>query len=251
MEGKQILQETMTVKSSETDFQKRLKLSNFFLWMQDVASEHARQLGFGYADLLQQQQAWILSRVKVRFFAFPEMDQVVQVQTWPKGVQQKLFFMRDYRMSSPEGKIYALATSAYVVVDLRKRRVMLPQSLDVPVPDNGGLYALDELLEKIPPLEDLEECYSLTAGYSAVDIMEHVNNARYVDWITDCFPIETYQDQQPDWLQINYLNEVKPGETVRLLRGQRPEDPAAWYLAAKNQSSGARAFEAELHWKSC
>ncbi|RPJ43193.1 MAG: acyl-ACP thioesterase, partial [Chloroflexi bacterium] len=100
-----------------------------------------------------------------------------------------------------------------------------------------------------PPAEDLSECFSLRAGYSTVDIMGHVNNARYVEWISDCFSIDEYQARRPAWLQINYLNEVKPGETVTLLRGERGEQPGCWYITGMNQVSGAKAFEAEFLWQ--
>lgn len=248
MQTKTIWREDRPVKSSETDFQKRLKLSSYFLWMQDVAAEHAASLGFGYHDILQQELAWVLSRIKVRFYDFPPMGEQVSIQTWPKGIQQKLFFMRDYQLTGADGRQVALATSAYVLINTRIRRMVLPDALTFPVPDNDGRYALDESLNKIAAVEALSPCYTLQAGYSAVDIMEHVNNARYIDWITDCFSIEEHQSHRPGWLQINYLNEVKAGETVSLMRGQRPTDPKAWYITAVNQSSGAKAFEAELRW---
>src|SRR5512144_2619101 len=83
MAGKTIWQEEFIVKSTETDFQTRLKISSFFTWMQDTASSHATQLGFGYHDLLKREFAWILSRKKVRFLDFPQMGEKVVVQTWP------------------------------------------------------------------------------------------------------------------------------------------------------------------------
>ena len=54
----------------------------------------------------------------------------------------------------------------------------------------------------------------VTPGYSEVDLVGHVNNARYVEWIANCFPLEQFQDQRIAWLQVNYLAEVKAGERV-------------------------------------
>ncbi len=244
-----IWQEEATVTSSDTDFQRRLKLSSFFVLMQDAASNHAGHLGFGYYDMIQREIAWILARKKVRFYDFPQMDEKVSVETWPKGVQQKLFFMRDHRMTGADGRLLALSTSAYVVVSTRTRRILMPNVLDVTVPDNDGRFALDEALDKIPVVEALSECFTVRAGYSMVDLMGHVNNARYIDWISDCFPLADYQARQVDWLQINYLNEVRPGESVTLLRGQRPDDAQRWYITGMNQNSGAKAFEAEIQWR--
>lgn len=244
-----IRQVKMTVKSSETDFQQQLKLSNLFLWLQDAASDHAASLGFGYDDLMQQELAWVLSRIKARFFDFPRMGESVTLETWPKGIQQKVFFMRDYRLTGEDGRLLTAATSAYLVINTLNRRMALPNALDVQVPDNGGMSAIDEPLERIMPVEKLRECNTVHTGYSMVDIMGHVNNARYIDWVSDCFSIEEYQSRHCGWLQINFLNEVKPGETVRLLRGEHLDKQNVVYIAGANQTTGARAFEAEMGWE--
>jgi medium-chain acyl-[acyl-carrier-protein] hydrolase len=249
LERNTIRQELTTVQSSETDFQQRLKLSNLFLWLQDAAANHAASLGFGYDDLLKQDLAWVLSRIRVQFFDFPKMGEPVTVKTWPKGVQQKLFFMRDYQLSGADGQPFVSATSAYVLINTRTRRIAMPGVLDVPVPDNGGLSAIDEPLDKIALVENLSDCYTLTVGYSMVDIMGHVNNARYIDWISDCFSIAEHQAHCPAWLQINFLNEVKPGEAVRLLRGERPDQTNVYYITGMNQATRAKAFEAEMGWR--
>jgi acyl-ACP thioesterase len=249
MELRTIWREEMLVKTSDTDFQKKLKLSNFFVWMQDVASTHAEHLGFGYDDLLELELAWVLSRKKVYFFDFPAMGEKVFVETWPKGIQQKLFFMREHRMTGSDGRVIALSTSAYILVSSKARRMLPPSALPKQIYDNDGLNAVDELLLKIPPVEELSECFNLTPGYSAVDIMQHVNNARYIEWISDCFSMDEHQTRRPKSLQINFLNEIKPGETVTLLRGSRPETPNNWYVTGVNQTNRSKAFEAEISWE--
>lgn len=250
MQVNTIWTEQTHIKSSETDFQKLLKLSAFFQLMQDIASNHADHLGVGFEDLSKHELAWVLSRKKVRFYDFPLMGETITVRTWPKGLQQKIFFMRDYDLTGADGRLLAVSSSAYVLVSTRARRIMLPNALDRPVPDNNGLSALDEILEKLPaPDEELQSCCTLPVGYSSVDVMGHVNNARYIEWIGDCFSLDEHRANRPHWLQINYLNEVLPGEQVTLQRGLRSGSPRVWYIAGMNTSTGTRAFEAEMGWE--
>jgi len=42
------------------------------------------------------------------------------------------------------------------------------------------------------------------AGYSSLDLINQVNNSRYVEWICDAIPLETFSQKKLDWLQINY-----------------------------------------------
>ncbi|NLG98592.1 MAG: hypothetical protein GX491_14650 [Chloroflexi bacterium] len=246
---KTIWYEDTCVRSSETDFLKRWKVSSFFKAMQDAAANHASHLGLDYRKMIAQEMVFILSRVKIRFFEFPRLGESVTIQTWPKGIHQKIFFMRDFHLTGPNGRKLASATTAWLLVNPQARRIMLPQSLPVKVPDNGGLSAIDQPLEKLAPLDALEACHSVRADYSSVDLMEHVNNARYVDWACDCFSFDEHRSRRLAWMQINYVNEVKPGESVALARGQRKESPGTWYVTGTNENSGAKAFEAELRWE--
>ena len=49
-------------------------------------------------------------------------------------------------------------------------------------------------------------------GISAVDPVGHANSARYVEWLLDCFPFESYTARSLNHLQLNFSTEVRPGE---------------------------------------
>ena len=188
--------EEFIVRSHETDFQEHWKPSSFFQAMQEATVNHANHLGFGIHDMLKRDLVWIMTRVKVYFFDFPGRGEHVLVNTWPKGIHQKLFFMRDYRIERPDGGVLALATSAWVVVNPKVRRILSPEVLTDPFPDNDGKFVLDETLEKIPPSFQMDEKFRTLAAYSALDIVGHVNNIRYIDWACDCFPLEYYKNKK-------------------------------------------------------
>jgi medium-chain acyl-[acyl-carrier-protein] hydrolase len=250
MERQKIWLEHTYVRSAETDFLSRWKISSFFAAMVEAAAHHADHLGYGFQSMLERDMIWILSRLKIRFYDFPRIEEKVIIQTWPKTIQQKIFFMRDYQITDGNGRRFASATSAYVLVNPRIRRMVPPQSFSGALPDNQGLNALDEALDKISPVELLEEKFVTTAGYSTVDLMGHVNNTRYIDWVSDCFSFEEHRASRPAWLQINYINEVKPGETVAVQRGTYPEQQLTWFINGKNLATGAKAFEAQMGWES-
>ncbi|HEY3345803.1 MAG TPA: acyl-ACP thioesterase domain-containing protein [Anaerolineaceae bacterium] len=249
MQIKTIWTEQVTVKSYETDFQERWRPACVFQVMQEAAAHHAAHLGFDYAGMLAAGRVWILSRVKVRFFALPRLQEKVAIRTWPKGIQQKVFFMRDFELTTADGKPVAAATSAWILINPTARRMLLPSALPVPVPDNEGLSALDDVLERIHLPAGLAECFQTRASYSSIDQMGHVNNARYIEWITDCFPFVQYSQGGLDWLQINFVNEVKPGEEVAVAAEPCDGLPGQWAVQGTNQANGLLAFEASLGWK--
>ena len=134
------------------------------------------------------------------------------MRTWPRGFQQKIFFIRDFYILDQSGRKVAAASSAWLLIDVQKRRMLVPEKLDGRLPLNDGLRALDEDLERLVMPKDLAEKRTVQADYSMVDIMGHVNNTRYVDWVMDCFPFEHHRSHRLAWLQVNYNSEVLPGE---------------------------------------
>ena len=248
MTQKTIWTETFEVKTSETDFQRQWKPSGFFRTMQEIATHHSIHLGYDYHQMNAQNMAFLLSRLKIRFNRFPGPGEEIILETWPKGMQQKIFFMRDFLFRDLKGEPVASATSAWLLVDLNARRFLLPNVLKEKLPDNNGRFALDETLEKIGIPDPMEERLVTKAVYSTVDMMGHVNNAQYVDWVTDSFSFETFQEKKLSWMQINYLQEVRPYEHVSVATAPCPEDDTTWVVQGSNLDTSAKAFEAQLGW---
>jgi len=244
-----IWHDEIRVHPYEVDIHNRWKPTAIFQAFQDAANAHAASLGFDYDTMLANNHLWVLSRLKVYFYRFPTMGDALSIRTWPRGIRQKIFFTREFQIAALDGSLCLAATSTWLMIDPATHRLQLPNSLNGQLPDNNGLSALDEDLLKLAPDNGLVEKFTGKAGYSMVDLLGHVNNARYIDWVMDCFDFEHYAQNQLTWLQINYNNEVRGGESVRLLAGLRQADPTSWLIVGEKPVTGERAFEAELGWK--
>ncbi len=237
----EIWTETTTVHTYETDLNGRWKAGCFFQAMQDAATHHAASWGYDFHSLLAAGQVWILSRAKIRFDDLPVEGEAVTIRTWPRGTSRRVFFLRDFELFRPGGRSLAAATSAWVLIDPVSRRLLSPQALARAVPTDDASSALDEPLDKLRVPAELPERHTVLAGYSAVDTLGHVNNARYVEWACDSIPFDLYRRQRLQWLQINYLSEVRPGERVSVRAG---ELDGAWHIYGHNLDREQRAFEA-------
>ncbi len=205
--------EEVRINHVEGDYYGKWKLSSLFVALQEAAARHAIHLGAGYDELQAQHLAWMLARFKIRFAAFPVAGERVTIQTWPKGLQQKVFFLRDFLLLAEDGdSVYAHASSAWLLTDTRTRRMQRPSALHLDIPKNDGRSALDDPLERINVDGDLQEQFCLAARASMLDLMGHVTSARYLEWVADCFPVAAYKDDALAWLQINFNQEVRPGE---------------------------------------
>ena len=241
--------EELPIRYADGDYYRRWKLGGLFQTLQECATRHALNLGRGYDQLIKNDLAWVLSRFLLRIESLPLAGEQVKIETWPKGLQQKLFFMRDFLITSPAGdKVYARASSAWLLIDTHTRRMQMPGVLGNSLPDNGGRFALDETLDRIPVNGiDLREQFAVQARPSMLDLMGHVTSARYIEWVMDCFPMEAYQPGVA-WLQLNVNHEIKPGEHVSVASGQSGDN--TWIIAGTNQDTSAEAFTAAMGFNS-
>ncbi len=242
--------ETTRARAYECDFRGRWKPSVFLQAMQEAAGSHAAALGVGFEQLLPREMAWVLSRLKIQFLDAPRMGEAVILRTWPRGVQQRLFFTREFDIRAGDGRPLALATTAWVLIQPQQRRILPPAALQMDLPRHDAA-ALDEPLEKIVVPDGLPERGEFGVSYSAVDVMGHANSARYIDWLADCFPFEEYRLRRLDWLQLNFSTEVKPGERLAISAGPAPEEQASglWLAQGKILPGGTRAFDAAFAWR--
>lgn len=249
MTQQSIWQEIIEVRTYESDNRSIWKPAAFFRAMEEATVHHAAQLKTDYFTLQHFDLAWVLARTKIRFYYFPVAGTRVIVKTWPKGWQQKIFGMRDYLLSAEDGKIFAQATTAWLLLNTKTRHFVKPEMLPNPLPDNDGLSALDEPLEKLPQPANMREIDIFKARYSTLDLMGHVNNTYYIDWIFDCFSTEQLDGRTAEWLQINYSSETRPEESVAISMGETEDRSKTIALSGLNQTTGLIAFDAQLGWK--
>ena len=246
---KPVWTEERIVEPYEGDFQGKLHLSGFLKHMQATASIHAAHLGFSFESLQEKNMAWVLSRVMLRFSHFPSMGEKMLIRTWPKSIERKIMFIRDFEILAEDGSQYAVATTMWLMIDTRTWRLLPIDRLTGTLPDNRHMQAIKEVPDRLNLPEEMQENHVLQARSSDIDIMGHVTNSRYADWVANCFDLAMFKEKKLDWTQINYTKEVRPGETVSIELGQDAADPHVWMVRGNNRTGGTQAFEAALGWE--
>ena len=248
MDIKPVWTEERTVEPFQGDFQGRLHLAGFLQHMQVAASNHAEHLGFSFEALHEQNMAWVLSRVRINFERFPEIQDKLIIRTWPKTIERKIMFIRDFALLDENDVRYAAATTLWLMIDTRRWHLIPINKLNGTLPDNSHLHAIQEIPGKINFVEGMQEKYTVQARFSDIDIMGHVTNTRYADWVANCFEQSLFKDRQLKWMQINYTKEVRPGEVVSVTAGHDPLNEDVWLIKGSNQTTGNDAFEAAVGW---
>lgn len=239
-----IWHEEIFVKSYDVDFKNRLKINQLFNYMQESAGNHAEHLGWGYRDIVKNSLIWVLSRVKVRMDEYPSWGSIIKIETWPKDTY-RLFATRDFIFSNENGRQIGAATTVWLLLDINTMRPQRVQNVQELYLENRDRHGLNETLEKLPREGAFVKTFERTVSYNDIDVNNHVNNARYVDWILECFSADALSDRHISSLQLNYLSEAKSDETI-LISMYSNSSNNSFFLEGTNGASGSGVFQAKF-----
>jgi len=209
-----IWQQQYEVRTREVDTAGRLKLSAIADYLQEAAAHHTHHVQIGLYQLKPHNLTWILSRLRINIIRYPTWGEKLTVTTWPKG-DNHLAAARDFRITDQRGQPVAAATSIWFLLDLHTFKprpiAVLPTPFHV---DRTLPEAIAEAPGKVPSVaSELKPALTSAPQPSDIDINGHLNNACYFDWLANSLAPETPPFAQVD---INYLAEVKLGDTVAL-----------------------------------
>lgn len=212
------------INNYDIDFNKNLKFSQLQNLFQNAAGQHSKELGLGFISLSEQKKGWVLSRMKMKIHRMPFFGETVTVETWPLP-PSFVEYERDFQLISEFGEVLVEASSRWCIFDLVSQRMVKTSELTY---DFDGNYRTERVFNE-PSLRirdtdiEWEKAYSNVVRISDLDLNYHMNNTRYLEWVTDCFSPESLTNAKLDTLQIDYLNQVKYGETMDMYVSHSPE----------------------------
>ena len=222
-----------TIPCYDTDASGRLKPASFMNLAQEAAGQHAVYLGFGYDDLIATNTAWILSRVHIRFVDTPMWKDDVVLTTWHKGLN-RLFFVRDFRLTDKEGRTRVESTTSWLVMNLETRRLVRDPQL------REGSECLEDVIAtpagKVQMPKDVEPqlMFEHLVAYSDIDVNGHANNAMYMQWAMDAVDYDIASTRPVKEVTINFNHETKAGDVVALYKSIiKTEDGRRVYVEGK------------------
>jgi acyl-ACP thioesterase len=206
-----------------TDFRGKATLPLIGSFLLQVATKHAEERGFGYQYMVAQNRAWVLSRLVIEIYEYPDNEQDIIVNTWVAGVN-KLFTERYFSFERSDGKNIGYAKTIWAAIDITTRR-----------PANVlELYGLAEFVsdfpcpidnfKKIMPLKEENNSGKFSIRYSDVDINNHLNSLKYIEHFTDMFDIELFRTKDIRRFEIHFAAEAIYGKRILLYQKEEEKD---------------------------
>ncbi len=217
---KPVYETSFPLMAKDVDFCGAWRPAGMFIAMQELGDIHGAMLGAGYFDLRAKGLAWVLTRTLLEIDRAPGIGDTVRARTWP-GRMRHAVYPRYYVFEDEAGGLLARASSLWVLMDIAAREMVPGEKYGLPAFDGAPLPPPIGNPGGIPPIKGTEETALRPILVSDLDINRHVNNARYVDWLADCFPYEWHDKYRLERLTVHFASETRPEEqalTTRLVR---------------------------------
>ncbi len=237
-----IFRKTYTVTDDTVDRFDRLRPSTLLFYIQDAATSHCAHLGMDWNTMAARGLFWAVTRTRVEITRLPAHGETVTVETWIMKTT-RVAYPRAAAMYDSQGNLLLRTLSLWVLMDLDKRTMVLPGKSGV------GLDGEDRGTELKSPagLAPLTQgrTSQRTVAYTDIDINGHLNNARYLDWVSDLNPSDFHRDRQLRAMTVCYLAEAREGQTLDLIQDF---DPTENCLRAEFSREGHRVFGVRMDY---
>lgn len=219
-----------------------LKYTDLCNMLQLTAAAHSELGGISFYDMQEFHQAWVLSRMRVEIAELPKWGDTVTVTTWINSLENSRS-VRALEMHL-NGKKIVGAETFWAVFNTQKRR---PEALALPY-DHFELYpekrATEYGFSKVNVSTATSKIADKTVYMSDLDIVNHVNNVKYLEWCLDVIDEKLLLKQRVASIEMNFLKELSLKDTV-LIHESIQQDETVFSITKDDKT----CFALQIHWK--
>ena len=204
-------------KSYHIDKFGKLSTSFLFYHMQEIAGEHATELGFGYDQLKENRLFWVLSRLWVKIYRRPSWKEKFTISTWSRGTDG-FYGYRDFQFFDEAGNIIIEATSSWLAINLETKRIQRLSMLENIPAYNESVFGSNP--EKLPAPTNAQTLAFSPVLFNEIDINQHFNSGRYLERILDSYGFAFHDKNELVEFEVNFMKEGMPNDQLAVKHEQ-------------------------------
>jgi len=210
-------------------------------YLQDTAGYHAEEGGFGIKEMVANNQSWVLTRFAMEIDKLPKLDDIVTIKTWISFVKGA-FSNREYEVII-NGKQIARATASWTVINFKKRQVE-SLKIDTSKTNFNSNIVTEKTAQKVKLDSDFEEIFNLNVRFSALDMVQHVSNLKYLEWTFDNVDHTKILKSKLKKITVNYIKELTLDDKVTVFSASKENEQ----IIKMNKNSEITCFVSKIEW---
>ncbi len=202
------------INSYDVDQNGNARFTSILNYMQNSAWLHYTAFENAKGTILPENYGWLLSRVRLKINTLPLWGDNIFVETWSPGVN-RMFALRDFQIFDKNGLSIVSASTAWLIVDISKSFPVRPDFFKEKWDfiDNEAFF---DITKKIKTCDSIDTKHKTKANYSDIDVNKHVNNAKYVEWMLDCYNSSFVNNNTPQNAEIDFTGQAVINDLVEI-----------------------------------
>ncbi len=224
---------------------KYLRYTDLCHLVQLTAAAHSELGGISFVDMQEFHQAWVLSKMRVEIIEMPKWKDKITIKTWATSLD-KSRSIRALEIYVNEEKKIGIETF-WAVFNTKKRRpegIVLPHEHFIKYPEKR---ATRKPFSKIILGEEKKLVAKKTVYLSDLDVVNHVNNVKYLEWCLDFIEVNKIINEKVKSFDMSFFKELSLNDEVEIYNSNK-ENTSVFSISKENKT----VFALELNWeKSC
>ncbi len=226
------------VSPQSVDFRYKITLAALTDMLLTAAQYNADENGFGIRELQSNNSSWVLLRFALEMNYMPQQYENISIETWIHSVG-RASTTRNFAIYDANGTVIGHAISNWAMIDMQLRRAKDLMTL----PNIHEFIDGEEVPIDRPVKLDVvagQPFDQFKARYSHIDINQHVNTMRYVEWISNYFTPDYYSNHHLRRFDINFMSEIVYDDCIQLVARKNDDDDYSFEIQ-RNETSSCRA----------
>lgn len=203
----------------ESDFVGHFRLANLFSTLSDLATINALEIGI-WKEELQLQYGWILTKQTMKLNKPMKINEDILFST-RAGNSSRIQFSRMYDFYDEDKVPIGGVHSTWTIIDIHKRRIVRPDKIGIVIPEIEEHSHYVEAYEEIKEDIELTSLKERTVVYSDIDVNQHMNNYRYIEWAMDVMDYKKFITHYISEVSMIFKKEMAPETKAKVLYGER------------------------------
>ena len=182
-----------------------------------TAADHCHSIDHGLYQLAEKNVGWVLISGILQMERYPNYKEKITIRTWLskystiKGDRENIIY-------DEQKNIIGRAKGLWIFFDISRRR---------PIPifeDIIEKWSFSEevsidhnITKKIKPVENPDYEFKVKINRYDTDMIKHVNNIRYLQWVSESVPEEIIENYYLHSIDGRFIAEAHYGQTLILL----------------------------------
>ena len=182
--------------------------------IEETASSHCDESGWGVFRLMEEGYGWVLLRGGFEMSRYPRYREDFRVETWISRARRFEAY-RENRIVSSTGEVLGTARALWLFYDIAKHRPasIFEDILKVWAPGGQAASGMDlsEIDGPAPGAEGRAAESDFAVRRADIDTNGHVNNVVYLSWALEALPKATREGAYLSSLRGQFKRELKLG----------------------------------------